>query len=155
MTNIVPFPKRPGATRAEDGNLAAAPYEFTPDELTQLCRWYSAMRYAFPGMQAVMATCHVDRVSAIGLYHQAGAARPNCLLSKHQREGGISLFWATANDPPRIIGSLAELTDAQIVAIAPPRNEKRWLDAVGWMKIFAERTIAGVRSPLGLAPHSA
>jgi hypothetical protein len=153
MTNIVPFPKRPSAARAEGGELAPAPYEFTAGELAQLCRWYSAMRYAFPGMQAVMATCHSDRVSAIGLYNE-GSSTPNCLLSKHQREGGIFLRWATANDPPRIIGSLAELTDAQIVAIAPPRNEKRWIDAVGWTKIFAARTIAGVRS-FSLAPNSA
>ena len=34
-------------------------------------------------------------------------------------------------------------TDAQIIAIEPPRNEASWLDVVGWMKVLASRTIGG------------
>jgi hypothetical protein len=141
MTNVIPFPKSPGhpsAPRAEP----IYPYEFTSDELARLCRWYSAMKYAFPQIQGVMTVCHKDKVSAVGLYGRDGTT-PNCLLSKHESEGDLYLMWATDQDPPRIIGAISEITDAQIVAIEPPRNEASWLDVVGWMKVLASRTIGG------------
>jgi len=153
MTNVIPFPKQMEPASARRNGPVPA-YEFTAEELDQLCRWYSAMRYAFPQVQGVMAVCHNEKVSAIGLYGESGAT-PNCLLSKHEAAGRIYLLWATDHDPPRIIGSLAEITDAQIIAIAPPCNESSWLDAVGWMKVFAGRTIAGALPDAGLLPNPA
>ncbi len=153
MTNIIPFPRRPGAMSKRDG-LTPAPYEFTDEELAQLCRWYSAMRYAFPRIQGVMAVCHNEKVSAIGLYGEGGTS-PNCLLSKHEAGGRITLLWAAEPDRPRVIDSLAEITDAQITAIAPPRNEATWLDAIAWMKVFTNRTVAGVLPHVGLSPSPA
>jgi hypothetical protein len=153
MTNIVIFPNRRGPASTKFAGSTPA-YEFTSEELTILCRWYSAMRYAFPQVQGVMAVCHNERVSAVGLYGEAGTA-PNCLLSKHEAKGRIYLLWATERDPPRIIDSLSEVTDAQITAIAPPCNEASWLDVVGWMKVFADRTIAGGLPPATMSPHPA
>jgi hypothetical protein len=153
MTNIVPFPKKPCfLAPSREGPIPH--YEFTDEELGRLCRWYSAMRYAFPKMQAVMAVCHDEKVSAIGLYGEGGAT-PSCLLSKHEAEGRTYLLWATDQDSPRVIGSLSEITDAQIIAIAPPRNEASWLDAGGWMKVFANRTIAGAMRNGGFSPSPA
>lgn len=131
-----------------------ASYEFTSEELAKLCRWYSAMKYAFPQVQGVMAVCHDEKVSAIGLYGEGGTS-PNCLLSKHETAERIYLLWATEQDRPRVINSLSEITDAQINAIAPPRNEATWLDAVGWMKVFANRTIAGALPSASLSPSPA
>src|SRR5689334_5490072 len=131
MTNIVPFPKKTVPGERARASESAAPYEFTEAELERLGRWYSAMKYAFPRIQGVMAVCHAEKVSAVGLYGEAGTT-PNCIISKHHADGRIYLMWATEQDAPRIIASLSEITDAQIVAIAPPRNEARWLDSGGW-----------------------
>ena len=138
MTNIIPFPgKARGASRAA-ALLATGerPYEFTPDELKGLCRWYSAMKFAFPAIEGAMTVCHRRRMSAVGLYGQVGAA-PSCLLSKHERNGRPYLLWAAEPDLPREIGSVEELIQRQIGAIAPPRNERRWLDIPGWEAIVA------------------
>ena len=141
MTNVIAFPKcaehRP---KLRSGGKAA--YEFTATELAKLCRWYSAMKYAFPQLQGVMTVSHKEKVSALGLYGQGGTT-PNCLISKHEADARIYLLWATDPDPPRIITSISEITDAQIIAIAPPRNEASWLDMVGWMNVLASRTIGG------------
>jgi hypothetical protein len=138
MTNIVPFPgKARGASRA--ATLLASgerPYEFTPDELKSLCRWYSAMKFAFPAIEGVMTVCHRRRVSGVGLYGRAGAA-PSCLLSKHERNGRPYLMWAAEPDLPREIVSVDALIQRQIGAISPPRNERRWLDVAGWEAIVA------------------
>jgi hypothetical protein len=116
-------------------------YEFTEDELAALCRWFSAMRYAFPGTEGVMIVSHRHGYSAVGLYHPAGSA-PNCLVAKHEVAGAARFFWSTEVDPPRPIDDLCEITDAHIRAIQPPRNEKGWLDPTGWMGVYASRMIA-------------
>jgi hypothetical protein len=138
MTNIIPFPGNAhGASRA--ATLLASgerPYEFTPIELSALCRWYSAMKFAFPAIEGVMTVCHRRRMSAVGLYGRIGAA-PSCLLSKHERNGRPYLMWAAEPDVPCEIGSVEELIRRQIGAIAPPRNERRWLDIPGWEAIVA------------------
>jgi hypothetical protein len=141
MTNVIPFPKNPGHP-SEPRSEPIFPYEFTSDELARLCRWYSAMKYAFPQVQGVMTVSLKDKVSAVGLYGRDGTT-PNCLLSKHESKGSIYLMWATDQDPPRVIRAISEITDAQIIAIEPPRNEASWLDVVGWMKVLASRTIGG------------
>ena len=69
-------------------------------------------------------------ILAVGLYGQGGTT-PNCLISKHEAGERIYLLWATDPDPPRVIASIAEITDAQITAIEPPRNEASWLDMGG------------------------
>ncbi|MGH3631724.1 MAG: hypothetical protein ACRDRL_30335, partial [Sciscionella sp.] len=119
-----------------------AAYEFTAAELAKLCRWYSAMKYAFPQIQGVMTVSHKEKVSAVGLYGRDGTT-PNCLISKHETDERVYLLWATDPDPPRVIASISEITDAQIIAIEPPRNESSWLDVVGWMKVLASRTVGG------------
>jgi len=116
-------------------------YEFTEDELAALCRWFSAMKYAFPGTEGVMIVSHRHGYSAVGLYHPAGGA-PNCLVAKHEVSGTPRFFWSTEVDPPRPIDDLCEITDAHIRAIEPPRNEKGWLDPTGWMGVYASRMIA-------------
>jgi hypothetical protein len=143
MTNIIPFPGREalaagGAPR--DGRGAVQPHEFTPEELEELCRWYSAMKYAFPNAEAVMTVCHKTGVSAVGLYG-AGGRTPNCLISKHAASGRSYLLWATEHDAPRRIRDLSEITQRQITAIDPPHDETRWMDLAGWMSVFANRTI--------------
>jgi hypothetical protein len=101
-----------------------------------------------------MAVCHNERVSAIGLYGEGGTT-PNCLFSKHEFDGTIHLLWATDQDKPRVIAALAEITDAQIAAIAPPPDETAWLDPAGWVKVFANRTIAGILPAAGRVPGPA
>ena len=144
MTNVIPFPlvRRSRKANAERGSRSGpGEYEFTESELAALCRWFSAMKYAFPGTEGVMIVSHQESYSAVGLYNAAGGA-PNCLVAKHETGGSTRFFWATEGDPPRQIADLSELTDAHIRAIQPPRNEKGWLDPIGWMGVYAARMIA-------------
>ena len=142
QTNVVPFPLTVrGGRPASDKACSPAAYEFTEEELAALCRWFSAMKYAFPGTEGVMMVNHQEAYSAVGLYNRAGGA-PNCLVAKHQAGGAARFFWSTEFDPPRAINDLSEITDAHIRAIRPPRNEKGWLDPTGWMGVYASRLIA-------------
>jgi hypothetical protein len=144
-TNVVRFPLAlQGAGTPAAGCAKRAPrsaYEFTDKELAALCRWFSAMKYAFPGTEGVMVVSHQQGYSAVGLYHPARGV-PNCLVAKHEVGGSARFFWSTEADPPRPIDDLCEITDAHIRAIQPPRNEKGWLDPTGWMGVYASRTIA-------------
>jgi hypothetical protein len=142
-TNVVPFPlgKRQTTSSAMKA-VCRDPggYEFTEGELVSLCRWFSAMKYAFPGTEGVMVVSHQHGYSAVGLYHPARGV-PNCLVAKHDVGGSTRFFWSTEVDPPRAIDDLHEITDAHIRAIQPPLNEKGWLDPTGWMGVYAARTI--------------
>jgi hypothetical protein len=126
---------------ASDAACSPTSYEFTEAELVALCRWFSAMRYAFLGTEGVMIVNHQEGYSAVGLYNRSGGA-PNCLVAKHEASGTARFFWSTEFDAPRPIRNLAEITDAHIRAIGPPRNEKGWLDPTGWMGVYASRLIA-------------
>jgi hypothetical protein len=143
-TNIIPFPVMVRARRsAAEGTPYSGPaeYEFTERELAALCRWFSAMKYAFPGTEGVLIVSHQQSYSAVGLYIRKGGA-PNCLVAKHEIGGVTRFFWSTEGDPPQVIGDLSEITDAHIRAIRPPRNEEGWLDPIGWMGVYTERMIA-------------
>ena len=143
-TNVVAFPLPVrGVPAPADGSCYITPsrYEFTEVELAVLCRWFSAMKYAFPGTEGVMIVSHQESYSAVGLYNRAGGA-PNCLVAKHEVAGRARFFWSTEFDPPYPIEDLSEITNAHIRAICPPRNEKGWLDRAGWMGVYASRLIA-------------
>jgi hypothetical protein len=142
-TNVVPFPLRVRSGKSADTASGSGPgqYEFSKRELDALCRWFSAMKYAFPGTEGVMIVSHQQSYSAVGLYNPAGGA-PNCLIAKHEVGGATRFFWSTEGDPPRVINDLSEITDAHIRAIQPPRNEKGWLDPTGWMGVYSTRLIA-------------
>ena len=76
-TNVIPFPATWRARRLlADCAPCTGPgdYEFTEKELDALCRWFSAMKYAFPGTEGVMIVSHQQNYSAVGLYHPAGGA---------------------------------------------------------------------------------
>jgi hypothetical protein len=152
MSNVLLFPKKP--LQRVNESAAMEPYEFSCEELAVLCRWYSAMKFAFPRLQGVMTVCREDRVSAIGLYGDDGCS-PNCLISKHETDGQVILLWATDHDRPRTIGTIREITDAQILAIAPPRDQASWLDLSGWMKILSERTAGDLSEALSQNSHPA
>jgi hypothetical protein len=142
--NVVRFPlavQGPSPPVEANCPLATCRYEFTEAELTGLCRWFSAMKYAFPGTEGVMIVSHQENYSAVGLYSRVGGA-PNCLIAKHEVGGRAKFFWSTEFDPPRPIADLTEITDAHIRAIRPPRNEKGWLDPIGWMGVYTSRLIA-------------
>jgi hypothetical protein len=142
QTNVVPFPLTvTGVRSAAEKACSPTAYEFTEEELAALCRWFSAMKYAFPGTEGVMMVNQQEAYSAVGLYNRAGGA-PNCLVAKHQVGGAARFFWSTEFDRPRPINDLSEITDAHIRAIRPPRNEKGWLDPTGWMGVYASRMIA-------------
>ena len=143
-TNIVAFPLTvQGASIPADGSCFTTPsrYEFTEAELAGLCRWFSAMKYAFPGTEGVMIVSHQEGYSAVGLYNRGGGA-PNCLVAKHEVAGSTRFFWSTEFDPPHPIKDLSEITNAHIRAIRPPRDEKGWLDPSGWTGVYASRVIA-------------
>lgn len=143
-TNVVPFPLSLREITAPPHTASATSrkkYEFTEDELAVLCRWFSAMKYAFPGTEGVMMVSHQENYSAVGLYNRVGGA-PNCLVAKHEVGGATQFFWSTEFDSPRRIKNLAEITNAHIRAIRPPRNEEGWLDPAGWRGIYAARVIA-------------
>jgi hypothetical protein len=142
--NVVRFPlaaHRPSSPADSACSVTTGRYEFTEAELARLCRWFSAMKYAFPGTEGVMIVSHQENYSAVGLYNRVGGA-PNCLVAKHEVGGSARFFWSTEFDPPRPIQDLTEITNAHIRAIRPPRNEKGWLDPVGWMGVYASRVIA-------------
>ena len=76
QTNVVPFPLTvKGFRSAADKACSPTSYEFTEEELAALCRWFSAMKYAFPGTEGVMMVNHQEAYSAVGLYNRAGGAR--------------------------------------------------------------------------------
>lgn len=142
--NIVPFPLAAQRMRPRiDGGPVgiAEKYEFTESERALLCRWFSAMKYAFPGTEGVMIVSHLENYSAVGLYNR-GAGAPNCLIAKHEARESTRYFWSTEVDPPRPISDLSEIINAHIRAIRPPRNEKSWLDPAGWLKVYTSRLIA-------------
>jgi hypothetical protein len=142
-TNIVPFPSAAPRTAlriADASPEISNKYEFTGDELVVLCRWFSAMKYAFPGTEGVMIVSHLENYSAVGLYNRIGTA-PNCLIAKHEARDGIRFFWSTEFDRPRPIRDLSEIINAHIRAIRPPRNERGWLDAAGWLRVYTSRMI--------------
>jgi hypothetical protein len=145
MSNVVRFPHRTRPMPLPRVDVlargAGGGYEFTEHELDALCRWFSAMKYAFPGTEGVMVVSHQDGYSAVGLYHPARGV-PNCLVAKHEVGGAARFFWSTEVDPPRAIDDLCEITNAHIRAIQPPRNESGWLDPTGWSGVYAARTIA-------------
>src|ERR1700735_2972406 len=130
-----PSSVRSSASRNSSG------YEFTEGEIAALCRWFSAMKYAFPGTEGVMVVSHRHGYSAVGLYHPARGV-PNCLVAKHDVGGAARFFWSTEVDPPQRIDDLCEITNAHIRAIQPPRNEAGWLGPSGGMGGYASRTIA-------------
>src|SRR5271169_1242251 len=143
-TNIVAFPLAVQRTSVSaDGSCStiASQYVFTDAELAALCRWFSAMKYAFPGTEGVMVVSHQDNYSAVGLYNRVGRA-PNCLVAKHEVAGHARFFWSTEFDAPHPIRELSEITNAHIRAIRPPRNEEGWLDPAGWRGVYASRMIA-------------
>jgi hypothetical protein len=143
-TNVIPFPLTVRTRKAAaNGGFGSGPgdYEFSENELAALCRWFSAMKYAFPGTEGVMIVSHQESYSAVGLYNPAGGA-PNCLIAKHEAGGSTRFFWSIEGDPPQLLNDLSEITDAHIRAIEPPRNEKGWLDPIGWMGVYAARMIA-------------
>ncbi|MGH7048512.1 MAG: hypothetical protein ACREE2_19215 [Stellaceae bacterium] len=144
QTNIVRFPRTvSGVSTPKDAMtpLALNRYEFNEPELKRLCRWYSAMKFAFPGTEGVMVVSHQESYSAVGLYNKMGGA-PNCLVAKHEAGGRIKFFWSTEFDSPRAISNLSEIIDAHIRAIRPPRDETGWLDPAGWTGVYAARLIA-------------
>ena len=140
-TNVVPFPvMRRSVRKAAEARNGPATYEFTDRELSALCRWFSAMKYAFPGTEGVMIISHQECYSAVGLYNGVGGA-PNCLVAKHEVGGQAQFFWSTEGDQPRPIDNVLEIVEAHIRAIRPPRDEKGWLDPAGWMGVYASRVI--------------
>src|SRR6516162_7958773 len=82
QTNIVPFPT---TVRGVPPLVDPAPtrYEFTEQELGALCRWFSAMKYAFPGTEGVMMVNHQENYSAVGLYNRA--VEPRTVWSPNTR----------------------------------------------------------------------
>ena len=145
-TNVVRFPLNrrlasASGPKARGRKATTGGYEFTESELAALCRWFSAMKYAFPGTEGVMVVSHQQGYSAVGLYHPARGG-PNCLVAKHDTGGSARFFWSTEVDPPRAIDDLCDITDAHIRAIQPPLNEDGWLDHAGWSGVYASRTIA-------------
>lgn len=144
QTNVVRLPLVVQATTSRvdiTSSRVLSRYEFTETELAGLCRWFSAMKYAFPGTEGVMIVSHQESYSAVGLYNRAGGA-PNCLVAKHEVGGRAKFFWSTEFDSPRPIADLSEITNAHIRAIRPPRDEKGWLDPAGWMGVYASRLIS-------------
>ena len=82
QTNIVPFPLTVrGVPPLADPAFDRAPtkYEFTEGELAALCRWFSAMKYAFPACHGGIGHRRQSRprMRALGLgtAAAAGAAR--------------------------------------------------------------------------------
>jgi len=144
QTNILRFPLSVRKTPPRAGEAVATGgvnrHEFTERELSGLCRWFSAMKFAFPGTEGVMIVSHPERYSAVGLYNRSGAA-PNCLVAKHEAGDGLRFFWSTEFDAPRRIADLSEIINAHIRAIRPPRDEKDWLDPAGWTLVYASRLI--------------
>ena len=68
QTNVVPFPLTVRGVRPLTDNAGSpSSYEFTEGELAALCRWFSAMKYAFPGTEGVMMVNHQESYSAVGL----------------------------------------------------------------------------------------
>ena len=134
QTNVVSFPLTVRDVRSA-AKKACSPtsYEFTEGELAALCRWFSAMKYAFPGTEGVMMVNHQESYSAVGLYNRAGGA-PNCLVAKHEVSGAAQFFWSTEFDPPRPIKDLSEITNASATPTRSSISSMRATPNAWWMR---------------------
>jgi hypothetical protein len=132
-SDILPIPSRQFASEPE--------YLFTVAEVETLCRWYSALKYAFPEADVFMVVSHKDRYSMVGISNINRRASPTGVLFKHIEGGRPALSWHTEADTT--IGptaSLNEITDAHVAAVSCPADEAMWLDRAGWMTVLSERT---------------
>ena len=142
--NVIPFPMMVRARRsATEGIPYSGPgeYEFTEKELVGAVPLVLGNEICLSRHRR----CDDRQPSAELLCRrpvQFGGGAPNCLVAKHEVGGDTRFFWSTEGDPPQIINDLADITDAHIRAIRPPRNEKGWLDPIGWMGVYATRMIA-------------
>ena len=114
---------------------------FSAGELETLCRWYSALKYAFPEAEACMVVSHKDRYSMIAISNINRRASPTGMLFKHVEGGRTAFSWFTeANTMIGPTASLNEITDPHITAVACPADEEAWLDRAGWTLVLSERT---------------
>jgi hypothetical protein len=146
MSNVIPFPQR--APRRDFAG-AAPVYDFTVAELDVLARWYSAMKYAFPGVAAHLCVNHESGNAWINLFSPAEGTTPKCLIFKHDFDGDIVFSCILGTGDRR--GPFPHLTDVtapQMTAIGLPADES-WLDAAGWESVVARRTIHGVTPKAG------
>jgi hypothetical protein len=131
--DIIPIPSRQSASEPE--------YVFTVAELETLCRWYSAIKYAFPEADLFMVVSHKDRYSMVGISNINRRASPTGMLFKHMKDGRAAFSWLTEADTT--IGpteSLNDITDPHIAAVACPADEAMWLNRGGWTTVLRERT---------------
>jgi hypothetical protein len=120
------------------------PYWFTEAERDTLCRWYSALRYAFPAAEFFIIVSGMDQSSMIGLSNLDGRSSLAGILFK-RIENGLAIFtWLSEGNivlgPTRI---LSDITDRHIAAVECPVNEDAWLDRLGWEAVLNERTVYG------------
>src|SRR5919199_6459416 len=95
--NVHPFPR---AHRHVPAAPPPPPYIFTEAELEILCRWYSALSYAFPRAEVFLVISHKDAYSMVGVTSPTGACpQPAGMLFKHLGADGQPLFtWTTEGD---------------------------------------------------------
>jgi hypothetical protein len=133
-SDLISIPSRQSASEPE--------YVFTVAELETLCRWYSALKYAFPEANAFMVVSHKDRYSIVGISNINRRASPTGMLFKHIEGGRAAFSWLTEADTTSgPTESLNEITDPHIAVVACPADEATWLDRAGWLTILSERTI--------------
>jgi hypothetical protein len=138
------FPRtRRDIVQIAPGQFPSGPqYTFTSAEMEVLCRWYSALKYAFPEAEAFMVVSHKDRYSMVAISNINGRATPTGMLFKHVEHGRAAFSWLTEADTA--IGptdSLDDITNGHIAAVACPSDEALWLDHSGWMRVVSERTV--------------
>jgi hypothetical protein len=139
--NVHPFPR---AHRHVPATPSPPPYIFTEAELEILCRWYSALSYAFPRADVFLVISHKDAYSMVGVTSaNSSSSQPAGMLFKHLGDDGQPLFaWITEGNVK--IGPtpvLSEITDLHIRAAGCPLDEGRWLNRAGRTAVLQERTV--------------
>jgi hypothetical protein len=141
MSSVIPSVSSPVEFDAES-TVSSASYAFTAPELATLGRWYSALRFAFPGAEALLAVDHRTACAGIHIYNRMGGITPSCLVSKRVRDGHGEFYCVFEPGERRgPFATLAEITAPHMRAIGLPDVEAQWLDLAGWQRVLIGQVI--------------
>jgi hypothetical protein len=142
MSSVIPSHVSSPVEFDADSSVSSAGYAFTAPELAALGRWYSALRFAFPGAEALLAVDHRTACAGIHIYNRMGGITPSCVISKRVRDRLVEFYCVIGPGERRgAFATLAEITAPHMRAIGLPDDEAQWLDLTGWQRVLVDQVI--------------
>jgi hypothetical protein len=142
MSSVIPSQVSSPVEFDAESAVSPASYAFTAPELATLGRWYSALRFAFPGAEALLAVDHRTACAGIHIYRRMGGITPSCLVSKRVRDGHEEFYCVIEPSERRgPFATLGEITAPHMRAIGLPADEAQWLDLARWQRVLIGQVI--------------